>query len=61
MNDLIVGAGLVLVFEGLLWALAPHLAVKFLAAAVETPEQSLRIAGLVCVVIGFGLVWAIRG
>jgi len=61
MNDLIVGAGLVFVFEGLLWALAPQLAVKFLEAASNTPEQSLRIAGLVCVVIGFGLVWLIRG
>ena len=61
MNDLIVGAGLVLVFEGLLWALAPHLAIKFLKAASETPEQSLRTAGLLCVVLGFVLVWVIRG
>ncbi len=61
MNDLIVGAGLVFVFEGLLWALAPRLGIKFLEAAVNTPEQSMRIAGLVCVIIGFGLVWLIRG
>ena len=61
MNDLIVGAGLVLVFEGLLWALAPHLAIRFLKAATETPEQSLRTAGLLCVAIGVAMVWMIRG
>ena len=61
MNDLIVGAGLVFVFEGLLWALAPGLAIKFLKVASETPEQSLRFAGVVCAAIGFGLVWLIRG
>ena len=61
MNDLIVGAGLVLVFEGLLWALAPHLATRFLQAAAEMPEQSLRLAGIVSVIVGMVIVWAIRG
>lgn len=61
MNDLIVGAGLVLVFEGLLWALAPHLGLKFLVAAAETPESSLRFAGFISIVIGFVIVWLVRG
>ena len=46
MNDLIVGFGLVLVIEGLLWALAPHLAMRFLEGASATPESTLRIAGV---------------
>ena len=39
MNDLVVGFGLVLVIEGLLWALAPHLAIRFLEGASATPES----------------------
>jgi hypothetical protein len=61
MNDLIVGFGLVLVIEGLLWALGPHLAMRFLEAASATPESTLRIAGWTAVCIGAGLVWLIRG
>ncbi len=33
MTDLLVGVGLVLVIEGLLWALAPHLARQMLETA----------------------------
>jgi uncharacterized protein YjeT (DUF2065 family) len=51
----------VLVIEGLLWALAPHLAIRFLEGASATPESTLRIAGWTAVGIGAGLVWLIRG
>jgi uncharacterized protein len=61
MNDLIVGFGLVLVIEGLLWALAPHLAMRLLQGAAATPEGTLRIAGWAAVGLGLGLVWLIRG
>ena len=61
MTDLLVAVGLVLVFEGLLWAAAPQLGMKLLAAAAQTPEQSLRLAGLACVVAGLVIVWLIRG
>jgi len=61
MNDLVVGVGLVLVFEGLLWALAPDVAIRFLQAASVTPLRSLRLAGLTSVLVGFVLVWLIRG
>jgi uncharacterized protein len=61
MSDLVVGLGLVLVIEGLLWALAPQLAIRFLEAASATPESTLRIAGWTAVGVGAGLVWLIRG
>jgi uncharacterized protein YjeT (DUF2065 family) len=61
MNDLVVGFALVLVIEGLLWALAPHLAIRFLEGASATPESTLRIAGWTAVGVGAGLVWLIRG
>lgn len=61
MDDLAVAVGLVLVIEGLLWALAPGLGRKLLEAATETPESSLRLAGSVAVATGVFIVWMIRG
>ncbi len=61
MSDLVVGIGLVLVFEGLLWALAPNLAERLLQAAAGAPRDTLRIAGWSAVAAGLGIVWLIRG
>lgn len=61
MSDLVVGIGLVLVIEGLLWALVPHLATRLLEAAASVPQNSLRIAGWSSVLVGLALVWLIRG
>ena len=61
MNDFLVGIGLVLVIEGLLWALAPRLAFRLLQAASGTPEERLRIGGAIAVAIGVLLVWLARG
>jgi uncharacterized protein YjeT (DUF2065 family) len=61
MSDFLVGIGLVLVIEGLLWAVAPRLAFRLLQAAVETPEERLRIGGAVAVAIGVLLVWLAKG
>ena len=61
MADLGVAIGLVLVIEGLIWALAPRFGRRLLEAASETPEQSLRLAGTFAVAVGVLLVWLIRG
>lgn len=61
MSDLVVGIGLVLVIEGLIWALAPATGVRMLAVAASTPQQALRLAGLASVAVGVALVWLIRG
>ncbi|MGE0849361.1 MAG: DUF2065 domain-containing protein [Hyphomicrobiaceae bacterium] len=61
MNDLIVAFGLVMVFEGLLWAAAPQLGLKLLAAAAQMPENTLRTAGAVAMAAGFVIVWLTRG
>ncbi|WP_045366395.1 DUF2065 domain-containing protein [Methyloceanibacter caenitepidi] len=61
MNDLGVAIGLVLVIEGLIWALAPRFGRRLLEAASDTPEQSLRLAGTFAVAVGVLLVWLIRG
>jgi uncharacterized protein YjeT (DUF2065 family) len=60
-DDLLVGLGLVLVIEGVLWAAFPRLALELLKTAVSTPEGILRTAGLAAAIAGFGLVWLARG
>lgn len=61
MNDILVGLGLLLVAEGLIWALSPRSAVRLLEVAARTPEQVLRTAGTVTVAAGCGIVWLVRG
>lgn len=61
MAEFGVAIGLVLVIEGLIWALAPHFGRKLLEAASETPEASLRIVGTCAVALGVLIVWIVRG
>ncbi|MDX2288019.1 MAG: DUF2065 family protein [Hyphomicrobiaceae bacterium] len=61
MTDLAVAVGLVLVLEGLLWAVAPHLALRMLAAAAQMPEGQLRVSGWIAIAVGMFIVWLIRG
>ncbi len=61
MNDLLVGAGLVLVIEGLIWAISPASALRMLAIAAQMPERTLRTGGAVAVVLGVLLVGLVRG
>jgi len=61
MSDFVAALGLVLVIEGLLWAVAPGFGLRMLEAASETPEPNLRTAGAVAVGIGVLVVWLVRG
>jgi uncharacterized protein YjeT (DUF2065 family) len=61
MAQFIVAIGLVLVIEGLLFAAFPGAAKRLAASALETPETSLRVAGIVSAVFGLVLVWLARG
>jgi uncharacterized protein YjeT (DUF2065 family) len=61
MTDLAVAIGLVLVIEGLLWALAPRVGRKLLEATADMPEASLRMTGAVAVAVGVFIVWMVRG
>jgi uncharacterized protein YjeT (DUF2065 family) len=61
MSDLLVAIGLVLVLEGLLWALAPRFGLRVLEAALQLPESTLRLAGATAVAAGVVIVWLVRG
>ena len=61
MTEFVVALGLVLVIEGLLFAAFPGFAKRLAASALESPETSLRIAGIVSAVLGVALIWLLRG
>jgi uncharacterized protein YjeT (DUF2065 family) len=61
MTDFVVAIGLVLAIEGLIFAAFPGAAKRMAASAMETPDATLRIAGVLSALIGVVLVWLIRG
>ena len=61
MGEFAVALGLVFVIEGLIFAAFPGLAKRLAASALESPDTSLRIAGIVSAIIGVVLIWLIRG
>jgi uncharacterized protein len=60
MAQFLVAVGLVFVIEGLLFAAFPAAAKRLAATAIETPENSLRAAGIVSAVLGLVLIWLVR-
>jgi len=61
MAEFLVAIGLVFVIEGLLFAAFPAAAKRLAATAIESPETSLRVAGIISAVIGLVLIWVVRG
>lgn len=53
----LLAIGLVLVIEGLVYALAPSLVEQLLAALRELPEGQRRTLGLAALALGLVLVW----
>lgn len=52
--------GLVLIVEGLAYALAPSLIERLLAALREIPEDQLRLLVLCAMALGLALVWTAK-
>lgn len=55
-----VAFGLVLVIEGLVWALAPDLGRRLAIAALNSDEAALRIGGTLAVALGVAIVWVFK-
>lgn len=58
--ELAVAAALVLVIEGVLYALFPNFMQRMLEQMMTFPPQALRIAGLFSALLGVALVWLIK-
>ncbi len=61
MSELLAGIGIALVFEGMLWALAPDAARRMLAELSTVPNSRLQPLALVIVALGVGLFWLAKG
>ncbi len=61
MNEIVAAVGLILVLEGVLYALFPDAMKRMAARVTETPGDTLRTAGVVSAAIGVGVVWLVRG
>jgi uncharacterized protein YjeT (DUF2065 family) len=60
MRDLLTALALILVIEGIVYALLPEQMKRLAVRAMATPTQALRMGGLVAACLGVILVWALR-
>jgi uncharacterized protein YjeT (DUF2065 family) len=60
VTDFLVGVGMLLVLEGLLFAGFPEAMRKAMKSAMTSPDNMLRIIGLVSAVAGLLLIWLMR-
>ncbi|MGY9018590.1 MAG: DUF2065 domain-containing protein [Alphaproteobacteria bacterium] len=58
--DLVIAFALVLVIEGLLYALFPDVMKRMMVSVMSLPSSSMRSAGLLSAIVGVGIVWLIR-
>ncbi|KZD22734.1 DUF2065 domain-containing protein [Tardiphaga sp. 1201_B9_N1_1] len=58
--DFLIGIGILFVFEGILFLAFPGWMRRAMKSALQSPDNILRIAGLVSAVGGLILIWAIR-
>lgn len=60
MRDFATAIALILVIEGILYALLPDTMKRLAVRTMSTPAQALRTAGLVAACIGVVIVWVLR-
>lgn len=61
MKDFLVGVGMVLVIEGLLYAVFPNSIRRMAEMAQQIPDSTLRIGGVSALALGVLVVWLVRG
>lgn len=60
MAELVMALGLVLVIEGLLYALVPGQLKQMLLALLRLSDDQLRMTGVAAVTIGVAIVWLVK-
>jgi uncharacterized protein len=61
MIDFLAALGLVFIIEGLVFAAFPQAARRAAVMMAQTPDEALRVAGLLSAVLGLVVVWLVRG
>lgn len=61
MSDFTTAVALVLVLEGVLWALTPNGMKRAAMMALSLENNQLRSGGLAAAAVGVFLIWLIRG
>lgn len=61
MAEFITTIGFVLILEGLVYGAFPAFGKQVGEMLKTTPEETLRVVGISCAVVGFILVWLVRG
>ena len=61
MRELVIAIGLLLFIEGMLYALFPSKMKNMLKIVEKLPVSQLRISGLLFALIGFVIVWYLKG
>lgn len=59
-GDLLVGVGIMLVLEGLLFTALPNWMRGAMKSALSSPDNILRAVGLTSAVVGLILIWLVR-
>ncbi|MFW2543630.1 DUF2065 domain-containing protein [Primorskyibacter sp. 2E107] len=59
-SDILMGIGMVLVIEGLVYALAPSLVERLLEVLREMPLEARRTLGFLTLVTGLIVLWFAR-
>ena len=60
MKELIIALGLLFFIEGLFLAIFPSRIKSILELIKNTPENKLRLLGVVFLIIGFLIIWYIK-
>ncbi|WP_299301994.1 DUF2065 domain-containing protein [uncultured Litoreibacter sp.] len=61
ITHILLAIGLVMVVEGLVFALAPSRLEELIKAIADIPPETRRLLGLGCVAFGVFLVWLAKG
>ena len=60
MKEIIIAIGLIFFIEGLFLAIFPSRIKSMLDLIKNTPENKLRLFGVIFLVIGFLIIWYIK-
>ena len=58
--DFLIGVGILLMLEGLLFAAGPAMMRRAMQSAMATPDNILRIVGIGSAIAGLILIWIVR-